>query len=203
MVQRLDSSFLNAEEGRSVILPYKYKPYYGFDDGNSAAVFVSSAGQKMAPLPLRLDIINHSPTGFEWGYSWSGPAQLAVAILADWTGCDYPALALYQRFKAAAIAGLPEKHWSLTDNDLVRIFETMCKKRPWLDRLAVLEDGPTVQIVDPYAEHPGEFATVVAIVPHDSSEANDEVVVSFQKDGSQLSLYRDRVSVAMLLGTRG
>ena len=155
----------------------------------------------MAPLPLRLDIVNHSPTGFAWGYSGSGAAQLAVAILADWMSCDYAALALHQRFKAAAIAGLPEKHWSLTDDDLVRIFETMCKERPWLDRLAVLEDGPTVQIVDRYAEHPGEFVTVVAIVPHDSAEANDEVVVSLQ-DGSQLSLYRDQVSVARLR-TRG
>jgi hypothetical protein len=157
----------------------------------------------MLPLPLRLDIVNHSPTGFSWGYSGSGPAQLAVAILADWMTCDYAARALHQRFKAAAIAGLPEKHWSLTDDDLVRIFETMCKERPWLDRLAVVEDGPTVQIVDRYAEHPGEFVTVVAIVPHDHSEANDEVVVSLQ-DGSQLSLFRDQVSVAMVnVGTRG
>ena len=79
----------------------------------------------------------------------------------------------------------------------------MCKERPWLDRLAVLENGPTVQIVDRYAEHPREFVTVVAIVPHDGSEMNDEVVVSLQ-DGSQLSLYRDQVSVAMVhVGTRG
>ena len=185
-----------------MILPYTHKTYYGFDDGNSASVFVSNAGQKMAPLPLRLDIVNHSRTGFSWGYSGSGAAQLAVAILADWTGCDYAARALHQKFKAAAITGLPEKHWSLTDEDLVNSFETMCKERPWLDRLAVLEDGPTVQIVDPYAEHPGEFVTIVAIVPHDGSEQNDEVVVSLQ-DGSQLSLFRDQVSVAMLhVGTR-
>ena len=31
---------------------------------------------------LRLDLVNHSPTGFEWGYGGSGPAQLAVAMLA-------------------------------------------------------------------------------------------------------------------------
>jgi hypothetical protein len=41
----------------------------------------------------------------------------------------------------------------------------------------------TVQIVDRYVEHPGEFVTVVAIVPHDSSETNDEVVVALH-DGS-------------------
>jgi hypothetical protein len=178
-----------------MILPYKHKTYYGFDDGNSAAVFVSNTGQEMVALPLRLDVVNHSPAGFAWGYSGSGPAQLAVAFLADWIGCDHAAGALHQRFKAAAIAGLQEKHWSLTDDDLVRIFETMCKERPWLD--AVLEDGPTVQIVDRYADHPGESVTVVAIVPHDGSETNDEVIVSLQ-DGSQLRLYRDQLSVAML-----
>jgi len=47
-----------------------------------------------------------------------------------------------------------------------------------------------------YAEHPGESVTVVAILPHDNAETNDEVVVSFQ-DRSQLSLYRDQLSVAM------
>ena len=34
------------------------------------------------PLGPRLDLFNHSPTGFEWGYFGSGPAQLALAIVA-------------------------------------------------------------------------------------------------------------------------
>jgi hypothetical protein len=110
--------------------------------------------------------------------------------------------ALHQKFKAAAIAGLPEKHWSFTDDDLVRVFETMCKERPWLDRLAVLEDRPTVQIVDRYAEHPGELVTIVAILPHDGSEANDEVVVALH-DRSQLSLFRDQVSAMVNVGMPG
>src|SRR5215831_16576475 len=76
-------------------------------------VFVSNAGEKMVPLALRLDIVNHRPTGFAWGYSGSGGAQLAVALLADWMSCDHAARALHQRFKGAAIVGLPEKHWSL------------------------------------------------------------------------------------------
>ena len=180
-----------------VILPYRHKTYYGFDDGNSTAVFVSEDGEMMAPLPLRLDIVNHSPTGFAWGYSGSGPAQLALAILADWFGCDYAARALHQRFKAAAIASIGENHWSLTDQDLVTIFEKMSIERPWLDRLAVLEDGPTVQIVDRYAEHSGESVTVLAIVPHDQPEANDEVIVRLP-DIYELSLYRDQVSTVLL-----
>jgi hypothetical protein len=40
------------------------------------------------PLELRLDPFNHSPTGLEWGYGGSGPAHLALAILADHLGDD-------------------------------------------------------------------------------------------------------------------
>ena len=65
------------------------------------------------------------------------------------------------QFEAAAIVGLPENHWSLTDDDLGKIFETMCNERPWLDQLA--EDGPMVQIVDRYAAHTGEFVTWLSL----------------------------------------
>jgi len=34
-------------------------------------------------LPMRLDLVNHSPSGFEWSYGGSGPAQLALTLLAD------------------------------------------------------------------------------------------------------------------------
>lgn len=35
------------------------------------------------PLDPRNDLMNHSPDGFEYGYGGSGPAQLALALLAD------------------------------------------------------------------------------------------------------------------------
>ena len=53
-------------------------------------------GQKSEPLPLRLDLFNHSPTGFGWGYGGSGPAQLALALLADFLGDDDRAIRLHQ-----------------------------------------------------------------------------------------------------------
>jgi hypothetical protein len=65
------------------------------------------------PLPLRLDLWNHSPTGFEFGYGGSGPAQLALAILADCCG-DELAVAYHQPFKWAVIARLPGPGGSLT-----------------------------------------------------------------------------------------
>lgn len=61
---------------------------------------------KTRQLDLRLDLANHSPTGFCWGYGGSGPAQTALAILADYLG-DALALRYYQMFKGVVIANLP------------------------------------------------------------------------------------------------
>lgn len=46
------------------------------------------------PLEPRHDLRNHSPDGFEWGYSGSGPAQLALALAADVLGDDDRAVAV-------------------------------------------------------------------------------------------------------------
>ncbi len=69
------------------------------------------------PLKLRLDLRNHSPTGFEWGYEGSGAAQLALAILADCVG-DELAIQHYQEFKRRIIARLSEPDWTLTENQV-------------------------------------------------------------------------------------
>lgn len=52
--------------------------------------------------PLR-HVVRHSPTGFQWGYGGSGPADLALSIL---TNCLGPKKAdkLYQEFKWEFIA---------------------------------------------------------------------------------------------------
>lgn len=71
--------------------------------------------RSLKPLPVRLDLANHSPDGFEWGYGGSGPAQLALAILADHLGDDPLALELHQPFKWRCIARVPrDMSWSLT-----------------------------------------------------------------------------------------
>ena len=79
-------------------------------------------------LEMRLDLRNHSPTGFEWGYCGSGPAQLALAILADHLGDDQRALDLYQRFKWAVVAGLPKKRWMLTSLEIDEAIRRMCEE---------------------------------------------------------------------------
>lgn len=65
-------------------------------------------------LPPRRDLRDHSPTGFEWGYGGSGPAQLALAIAAFVLEDDAAALACYQWLKAELIAPLdPLAEWYL------------------------------------------------------------------------------------------
>ncbi|WP_419594820.1 DUF6166 domain-containing protein [Thiolapillus sp.] len=61
------------------------------------------------PLNPRLDLANKSPTGFSWGYLGSGPAQLALAILADYLRDENAALAHYQAFKEKV--ALPQMEW--------------------------------------------------------------------------------------------
>lgn len=61
-----------------------------------------------------LKVWNHSPDGFEWGYSGSGPAQLALALLLE-EGCtDAQAINLHQEFKRALIANLERDNWRFT-----------------------------------------------------------------------------------------
>jgi hypothetical protein len=97
------------------------KTYEGRRQG--CAVIVTVDGR---PLNPRLDLYNHSPTGFEWGYCGSGPAQLALAILADHLADDRQALDVYQRFKWAVIAELPRKRsWTLTNQVIDQILQNI------------------------------------------------------------------------------
>jgi hypothetical protein len=58
-------------------------------------------------LDQSLLFVNHSPTGFSWGYGGSGPAQLSFAILYDYFGEDLErARSLYMDFKFQVVARL-------------------------------------------------------------------------------------------------
>jgi len=70
-----------------------------------------------APLDPRYDLKRLSPTGFEWTYEGNGPAQLALALLADHLGDDARALALYQPFMRAVVADL-DNSWELTSTEI-------------------------------------------------------------------------------------
>jgi len=88
------------------------KTYEGRRKGHVISVTVDSY-----PLNPRLDLRNHSPTGFEWGYGGSGPAQLAIAILADCIG-EQLALLHYQEFKRLVVAAFAHERWTLTEVEI-------------------------------------------------------------------------------------
>lgn len=69
------------------------------------------------PLPLRLDLANHSPDGFQWGYAGSGPAQLALAMAADATGDDQLALRVYHRLKREIVVGMADR-WMMDASNI-------------------------------------------------------------------------------------
>lgn len=76
-------------------------------------------------LPLRHDLRNHSES-FEWGYAGSGPAQLALAILADHLGVPeaeedkWVPFQNYQQFKFDVISKLPKDGWKITSDEIER-----------------------------------------------------------------------------------
>lgn len=62
--------------------------------------------ERVVHLDERQDLQNHSPDGFEVGYSGSGPTQLALAIMADYTDSDELAEILYKAFRDACVSHL-------------------------------------------------------------------------------------------------
>lgn len=90
------------------------------DDG----VVVTVNGRALSP---RLDLWNHSPTGFEWGYGGSGPTQLALALLADALGDDEIACQWHQDFKRAVVAHLARDCWTLTEAQIRRAVELLAE----------------------------------------------------------------------------
>jgi hypothetical protein len=86
-----------------------------YEGGRSLAGAEVSVDGK--PLPLRHDLKLLSPAGFEWTYEGAGPAQLALALLADHLGDDRKALALHEAFMREVVAYL-DNSWQLTSADI-------------------------------------------------------------------------------------
>ena len=75
-------------------------------------------------LDKSLEYENHSPTGFNWGYGGSGPAQLALALLLDVTNSVETAFSHYMNFKWGVVAKFSHKGFVITDTEI----------RKWLSR---------------------------------------------------------------------
>src|SRR3982751_311011 len=92
------------------------KTYRGGRSLDGAVVTVAE-GQQRRPLDPRFDLKRLSGAGFEWTYEGAGPAQLALALLADHLGDDRQALALYEGFMREVVANL-DNAWRLTSADI-------------------------------------------------------------------------------------
>lgn len=96
-------------------------------------------GKKRQELPLRLDLANHSPDGFEWSYAGSGPAQLALALLAHVLGDDALAVSLHQAFKSKVVVRLPQEGWQLTPGEIRAMVQVLCLEDVLSDRRRELD----------------------------------------------------------------
>ncbi len=113
---------------KAVRAPPPERVYSGTRDVSlgKCKVYVRVGDRKPTPLKLCKGILNHSPSGFEWGYSGSGPAQLALAILVDALGAKTRdekdrAIQLHQAFKSAVIVSLPSGSWTMTHGKVLEV----------------------------------------------------------------------------------
>jgi len=82
--------------------------------------------------PLKQQV-HHSPTGFEWGYLGSGPADLARSILWDFLGKE-PSRILYMTFKEQFVTTWKDK-WQITSEEIQNwMKDKMCLGRYFIDR---------------------------------------------------------------------
>lgn len=85
-------------------------------------------GARAVGVPLR-HWVRHSPTGFEWGYGGSGPADLARSILAHHLGDVLPSPRVYQRFKDKVIATMARtedgQHWEISSGHVAAQLEVI------------------------------------------------------------------------------
>lgn len=70
-------------------------------------------------------VVKHSPTGMEWGYNGSGPADFALNILLYYTD-PAAAVYLYQSFKHSFVSRLPREGGTIAAEDIRKwLFEKM------------------------------------------------------------------------------
>jgi hypothetical protein len=85
---------------------------------NSDIILSRDSQGAHANVPHR--IVRHSPDGFEWGYSGSGPSDLALNILSIYIGqAAAERGGLYQDFKDRFISPMPEQGGVIRREDIL------------------------------------------------------------------------------------
>jgi hypothetical protein len=95
--------------------------YVGMRVDGSPVVLNLTAHERLSPN-RSLGLVRHSPAGFDWGYTGSRPAQLACALLLDYTDSETVAQQHYIQFRDAVVSQLvcdgPADCWHLTGEDI-------------------------------------------------------------------------------------
>jgi hypothetical protein len=86
---------------------------------------IEDSGQRAHALCPRLDLVNHSSRGFEYGYGGSGPSQLALALCADALGDDVRAKKIHQAYKWAHVVHFEGERWRLTADEVRQACERL------------------------------------------------------------------------------
>jgi len=84
-------------------------------DPNGDIILKRIDGRPATNVPHRW--VQHSPTGYEWGYAGSGPADLALNILLMFVNVETADL-LHQDFKREFIANMPEEGGIIRREDI-------------------------------------------------------------------------------------
>lgn len=121
VLNHLEAQRAKAKERQQRGLEYSGSRVQTGEGRNEVMVLVTEAGwpRLLDPKPGQC-LNNHSPSGFEWGYAGSGPAQLALSILLDFCGEEEFALNNYQAFKNEFVALLPREDaiWKIISTDI-------------------------------------------------------------------------------------
>jgi hypothetical protein len=106
-----------------------YKGIRGAD--GTAHVLVTEPDRPDRLLAPRADLFERSAAGLDWGYSGNGPAQCALALLADALGDDVRAVRVHRGFHFHVVAALP-RHlpWQFTAAQVVAIVEEIEQSAP-------------------------------------------------------------------------
>jgi hypothetical protein len=121
-------------------------------NGEVHGVDVRVNGRTLDPRPS-LKVRQHSPTGFEWGYAGSGPAQLTLALMLHATGDVDLSERCYQWVKWHTAATWSGDEWAVTAAalfDLVERWRAECAARDAdeLDAIApFVPEPPTSNLV--------------------------------------------------------
>ena len=120
---------------------------------NTRQVFIDN--KELSPAKSQ-SIYNHSPDGFNWGYGGSGPAQLSLGLLLEFTDQE-AARRLYQQFKFDVIAGLPQSDFEI-ENSIVedwiskQIIKNILSEYQRLSRLCVIARDMELLPEDSFAD---------------------------------------------------